>query len=297
MSFLGAELGPHALAAHQVMLQVFFLLTSGLYGLVSATTVRVGHNLGAGQVQAARFVAWLNLVVSICIGSIIAAVLIGAGRHLGQVFTQDPDVLHYIGQLSRLVGPAYFLLAIFFVSVAILQGQSRSLAIMASFLPGAWGVSVPLAFVFVLVLHLGLEALWGALVAGYATITLTAAYFVLTSDWDALSSAAIRRSSKKLADTGAGQGPVHGDLESGKGAGAAAIGVDGGEAMGTREPLLLAHAHARAHAEGGRDDYSMGLDAGGDAQVRVAASIGSIQEGEVEGKGRTGGSGAGGGDD
>jgi len=100
------------------------------------------------------------------------------------------------------IGPAYLLISIFFVSLAVLQGQSRSLAIMASFLPGAWGVSVPLAFVFVLVLHLGLEGLWGALVAGYATITITAAAFVLRSDWDRLSVAAIERSKSSAPNSG-----------------------------------------------------------------------------------------------
>jgi len=122
ISFLGATLGESALAAHQVMLQLFFFLTSGLYGLVSATTVRVGHNLGAGRVALAKFVATLDLGISFCIGIVLTVVLVSSGKLLGSIFTDDKDVLASIGGLASWFGPSYFFMTIFYVSLSVLQG-------------------------------------------------------------------------------------------------------------------------------------------------------------------------------
>ena len=82
---------------------------------------------------------------------------------------------------------------------AALDAQGRPGVVALAFLVGAWGVSVPLAYIFSFTLDQGVEGLWRALVAGYAVVTIVVGVAVLRSDWKALSKEAYVRSESKAA--------------------------------------------------------------------------------------------------
>lgn len=46
-----------------------------------------------------------------------------------------------------------------------------------SFVTGAWGVAVPLAFVFIYETNLGLDGLWIAMLIGYTVVAFVGLYF------------------------------------------------------------------------------------------------------------------------
>jgi putative MATE family efflux protein len=94
---VAARFGAAALAAHQVVLQLWNFLALVLDSLAIAAQALVGAALGAGDVARAKSVAWRVTAFSFLAAGMLAA-LFGAGaRVLPHLFTGDPSVLTAIG--------------------------------------------------------------------------------------------------------------------------------------------------------------------------------------------------------
>lgn len=186
------------LATHAAFMNLFLALSCLLYGAVKATTIRVGHHLGAGDVGAARLVVALDLAVSGVLAAAVGGGILAARPVLGELFSPDPEVHALAASIALPVGVGYVLISLFFVAMATLQGQGRTRVIMAAFVVGAWGVTVPMAWGVTRPggPAWGLSGLWLSLVAGYGAITALAWAGIAASDWAAIADAAAARACK-----------------------------------------------------------------------------------------------------
>ncbi len=94
---VAARFGAAALAAHQVVLQVWSFLALVLDSLAIAAQSLVGAALGAGDPSHAKRVAWRVTFYSALAAVLLAAVLAAGARVFPSVFTADRDVLAAIG--------------------------------------------------------------------------------------------------------------------------------------------------------------------------------------------------------
>ncbi len=161
---VAARFGAAALAAHQVVLQMWSFLALVLDSLAIAAQSLVGAALGAGDPGHARRVAWRVTVYSALAAVLLAAVLAAGARVFPGVFTSDRDVLASIGV------PWWFLVAqlpfagIVFALDGVLMGAGDAafmrtatvLSALAGFLPLTW-----LSLVF----GWGLAGIWAGLSA------------------------------------------------------------------------------------------------------------------------------------
>jgi putative MATE family efflux protein len=91
---VAARFGTAAVAAHQVVLQLWNFLALVLDSLAIAAQSLVGAALGAGRSAHAKSVAWRVTAFSAVAATVLAAVLaVGAGV-LPELFTDDESVLH-----------------------------------------------------------------------------------------------------------------------------------------------------------------------------------------------------------
>jgi MATE family multidrug resistance protein len=219
VSVFAAKLGTVPMATHSAMLQLFLWLTTGAYGLIDATTVRIGNHLGANQPRRARLVSQLCLASCLATGAVVAVVIISARHVLGRVYSDDPAVVDLTAQIAVLLGSCYLLLSLFFTAIATLQGLGRPGVIAVAFVLGAWGVSVPLAYVFTFRCGMGLLGLWKGLTVGYAVITLITGVAALRTDWDQVGTIyyqqknAVEKEQGKGAETGTGERDQDGEGE------------------------------------------------------------------------------------
>jgi putative MATE family efflux protein len=128
--WVGRLLGEAALAASAIANLVMFLLFGVIYGLGNASTIRIGHHFGAGDIEAARraFAAGngLNVIVALFAGLAIMAA--------------TPILLHALSTPPESIeGAEIYLL----VSLAALPVSSLSM-IYASGLRGAGDTRTPL---------------------------------------------------------------------------------------------------------------------------------------------------------
>ncbi|SLI23833.1 Possible DNA-damage-inducible protein F [Mycobacteroides abscessus subsp. massiliense] len=91
---VAARFGAAALAAHQVVLQMWSFLALVLDSLAIAAQTLVGAALGAGRVPEAKSVAWRVSIFSLGFAVMLAALLALGAPVLPKLFTSDATVVH-----------------------------------------------------------------------------------------------------------------------------------------------------------------------------------------------------------
>ena len=176
---VAARFGAAAVAAHQVVLQLWGFLALVLDSLAIAAQSLVGAALGAGDTGHAKSVAWRVTVFSTAAAAVLAAVFGVGASVLPTLFTDDRSVLDIIGV------PWWFMVAqlpvagIVFALDGVLLGAGDAkfmrnatlISALVGFLPLIW---LSLAFGW------GLRGIW----AGLSTFMVLRLAFV---GWRALS--------------------------------------------------------------------------------------------------------------
>lgn len=158
-----ARTGTAAVAAHQVLIQLWIFLALALDALAIAGQAMVGKMLGAGSARIARVVANRLTVLGIAFGVVLAAALAFIRPWVGSWFTSDVAVIAAFGSAYWFVIAAQPLNAYVFVGDGVAIGASafRMLA-WSTFAGSVTAVAVMLAG---LRLDLGLPAVWWGLTA------------------------------------------------------------------------------------------------------------------------------------
>jgi putative MATE family efflux protein len=94
---VAARFGAAAVAAHQVVLQLWNFLALVLDSLAIAAQSLVGAALGAGQLAHAKSVAWRVTIFSTLASAVLAGVFAAGASVFPSVFTDDRSVLDAIG--------------------------------------------------------------------------------------------------------------------------------------------------------------------------------------------------------
>ncbi|MBX7430892.1 MATE family efflux transporter [Mycobacterium sp. Y57] len=94
---VAARFGAAAVAAHQVVLQLWSFLALVLDSLAIAAQALVGAALGAGQIEHAKSVAWRVTIFSTVAAAVLAAVFALGSSVLPGIFTDDRSVLDEMG--------------------------------------------------------------------------------------------------------------------------------------------------------------------------------------------------------
>ena len=94
---VAARFGAAAVAAHQVVLQLWNFLALVLDSLAIAAQSLVGAALGAGQLAHAKSVAWRVTIFSTLASAVLAGVFAVGASVIPSVFTDDRSVLDAIG--------------------------------------------------------------------------------------------------------------------------------------------------------------------------------------------------------
>lgn len=168
-----------AVAAHQIVNQMSSLTFMVSIGIGAATTIRVSHQYGAGRIyemrMAARASVHLALVWSLC----CATALIVLHEHIPLIFTHDMDVAALASPLMIICGIYQISDAMQCIGGAMLRGIAdvRIPMIIAFFTYLV--ITIPLAYVLMFPVGMGLTGLWIAFFVGLSI----AAVLLLTRFW------------------------------------------------------------------------------------------------------------------
>ncbi|XP_064605845.1 multidrug and toxin extrusion protein 1-like [Liolophura sinensis] len=183
--FLNGIIGEVELGATSVVFQLEQIIYMVPYGMGVASSIRVGHSLGAGNAKAAKttamtsqLLAWLCLLVT-------ATVILSMKNLLPLLFTQDPEVIPMASSILPILVIILFLDSIVATSMGTLRGCGRQWTAAICNAVGYLGISIPIAVVFMFIVGIGAFGFWWAMCLGISPTACLYIYFLTRRiNWD-----------------------------------------------------------------------------------------------------------------
>ena len=187
-ALLIGQLGTTQIAAHQIAILVASLCFMVPLGVAMATTVRVGHAVGAGDASAVRWAAAAGYALAMIAQTLSAIVLVGAAGFLASLFTADPAVIALATLLMAYAAVFQYPDGLQALSAGALRGLKDTRVPMVITVIAYWGLGLPLGYWLGLVQGRGAPGLWTGLILGLsAAATLLGWRFLRLSrrpdDW------------------------------------------------------------------------------------------------------------------
>ena len=165
-------IGTTALAAHQVMLTISQLGYMVYYGIGAAAVVRISNALGQRDYQAARGNAYAAFQIVLALAVVVSLAIYLLRNHLGALFTPDAEVAHLVSLCALPFVIYQFGDASQIVFGNGLRGLSYVRPLVLFAFIAFFVVSLPLSYVFGIVLHFGFIGVWFSFPFGLTTAGL-----------------------------------------------------------------------------------------------------------------------------
>jgi MATE family multidrug resistance protein len=172
---IAAHLGELQAAAHSIALNVSSLTFSFAVGVASATSVRVGHAVGAGDLRLARRRGLLGIQLGLMVMAVFALAFLTIPALLAHVFTNDAAVIVATIPLFQIAALFQLSDGTQSIGAGALRGLGLTGATLWANLVGHYAIALPLIFLLGFRLGLGIVGVWWALSVG---LTATAIYLV-----------------------------------------------------------------------------------------------------------------------
>ena len=157
-----------ALAAHHIANQMADLTFMLALGIGSATTIRVSHQLGKGDLHAVRMASHASVHLCLLMNTIGAAIMILGRNHIPYLFTDDPEVIPIASTLLVIAGTLQYADGLQCIGAAMLRGIQDVRVPMRIALFAYLLVALPLGLYLTFPLGLGAKGMWIAFVIALA---------------------------------------------------------------------------------------------------------------------------------
>ncbi|MGE5180572.1 MAG: MATE family efflux transporter, partial [Acidobacteriota bacterium] len=162
--------------AHSIALNLSSFTFSFAVGVASATSVRVGHAVGAGDLALARRRGLGGLRVGLAGMACFAAIFLAIPRVLAAAFTADRAVIDATVPLLQIAALFQLSDGSQAIGAGALRGLGHTRATFVANLVGHYAIGLPILLGLAFGAHMGAPGLWWGLSVG---LTVTAAYLVL----------------------------------------------------------------------------------------------------------------------
>ena len=157
-----------SLAAHHIANQMADLTFMLALGIGSATTIRVSHQLGKGDLQAVRMASHASVHLCLLMNTIGAAIMIFGRNVIPYIFTDDPEVIPIASTLLIIAGTLQYADGLQCIGAAMLRGIQDVRVPMRIALFAYIGVALPLGLALTFPMGLGAKGMWIAFVIALA---------------------------------------------------------------------------------------------------------------------------------
>jgi multidrug resistance protein, MATE family len=173
---LAAHMGKIPAGAHSIALNLSSLTFSFSLGIASATSVRVGHAVGANDLELARRRGTLGIVLGLIVMACFAAVFVILPGPLATGFTDEPAVIAATIPLLQIAALFQLSDGTQAIAAGALRGRGDTRSTLIGNLIGHYAVGLPIILGLGFGANLGAPGLWWGLSVG---LTVTGGFLVL----------------------------------------------------------------------------------------------------------------------
>lgn len=170
---IAAHLGEVPAAAHSIALNLASFTFSFALGVASATSVRVGHAVGAGDLALARHRGLIGLQVGLGVMACCAATFLIVPRFVAEAFTDSVPVVTATVPLLQIAALFQLSDGTQAIGAGALRGLGDTHATLYGNLLGHYVIGLPISLALCFSAALGAPGLWWGLSAG---LTATAVF-------------------------------------------------------------------------------------------------------------------------
>jgi MATE family multidrug resistance protein len=172
-TLLAGRLGPVALAAHTIVLNMAALAFMLPLGISQGAVTRVGNLLGEGDLLGARRATWVAVALGAGVMTLSAFAFVTLRHLLPRLYTPAQEVI----AMAALVLPIAAVFQVFdgiqVVGCGVLRGMGRTRPAAWFNFVGYWVLGLPIAAWLGLSRGWGLEGIWWGLALGLATVAVS----------------------------------------------------------------------------------------------------------------------------
>jgi MATE family multidrug resistance protein len=169
---MAAKLDPVSSGGHQIAMNVAGLAFMVPLGLASASAVRVGHALGAGDPVRARRAGWTALGIGCVLMISIGTSLLAFRESLLRVFTSDGRLIAVGVQLLTIAAAFQLFDGVQAVATGVLRGTGDTRTPVYFNILGYWVLGLPVGYSLCFHYGWGVVGLWFGLSAGLILVAL-----------------------------------------------------------------------------------------------------------------------------
>ena len=157
-----------ALAAHHIANQVCDLTFMLALGIGSATTIRVSHQLGKGDLHAVRMASNASIHLCLLMNTIGAGIMIFGRNYIPYIFTDDPTVIPTASTLLLIGGLFQYADGLQCIGAAMLRGIQDVRVPMRIALFAYILIGLPVGLFLAFPMGLGAKGMWLAFILALA---------------------------------------------------------------------------------------------------------------------------------
>ena len=157
-----------ALAAHHIANQMADLTFMLAQGIGAATTIRVSHQLGRGDLQAVRMASRASVHLCLLMNTLGAAAMIIFRNQIPYIFTNDDLVAQIASSLLLFAGLFQYADGLQCIGAAMLRGIQDVRIPMRIAVVAYIGVALPLGLILTFPAGLGVQGMWMSFVIALA---------------------------------------------------------------------------------------------------------------------------------
>jgi MATE family multidrug resistance protein len=181
---MASHLGPAEVAAWAILGSIWDLLYYTTCGIADSGEIRVAKHLGDNCPKLAQLAAFKALLMGMVIGIITSVLFFCLQDQIPGWYTHDETLTAMLRELVPFVGVANLSMTFGMQCWSLIGAQGKyKVATWVSFI-SSWGVTMPLAAIFVYVFFIDLQGLMAAMTIGYTSCGATLSYLLLSTDWE-----------------------------------------------------------------------------------------------------------------
>jgi MATE family multidrug resistance protein len=169
---MAGKLDPVSSGGHQIAMNLAGLAFMVPLGLASASAVRVGHALGAGDPFRARRAGWTALAIGCALMVAIGLSLLTFREPLLRVFTQDGRLIAVGVRLLAIAAAFQLFDGVQAVATGVLRGIGDTRTPVLFNIVGYWVLGLPVGYSLCFRYGWGVRGLWIGLSAGLILVAL-----------------------------------------------------------------------------------------------------------------------------
>ena len=183
MMGLVSRLGTAIIATYGIGIRIIDIIQAFTWGIMRATTVMIGQNIGAEKYNRAEKIAYENMKLMFTILGIGALLIFMFRAQLFQIFINDPQVVEEGSRFLAVFLPSIPFFGIFFIVGAVARGSGHNLAFTIISIIRLWALRIGLTYVLSILIGMGSMGVWIAMAISNIGAGLLALTWVRMGTW------------------------------------------------------------------------------------------------------------------